>query len=170
MQSFVNLHKPDLAPGRMGSTEADKLLRAEAKGMAPMAKAHDCRLTLKLESGSARIRGSAEALGMICRNLLHNAVRHGDRGKPITISTRLDGPAWHLSVANSGQMSEEAASHVWEPYYHNRDSRVRGSHIGLPSSLRLAQAYGATLDLANRPHGRVLATLIWPLAQGENPD
>ena len=162
VESFVNLQKPQLS-AVLAPIEPDLIVAKEVDFLRSLERWRENSFRRRLGARSARIQGSGEALGQIIRNLIRNAVRHGDQGKPVSIRTRMSESHWHLCVTNSGQMSMEADTHKFDPFYHNRDRAVAGVHIGLPSSLRLAQVFHANLTLQNKPGNKVCAELIWPL-------
>jgi signal transduction histidine kinase len=97
-------------------------------------------------------------------NLLHNAVKYGDRarvqiasaGAQLQISIRDDGPG----------IPEELLEQVFEPFYRVESSRNRdggGTGLGLCIARDIAAAHGGSIQLRNVPGGGLEAVLSLPM-------
>jgi len=113
-----------------------------------------------------RTRGPIEvkpgALKRCLSNLLHNAIKYGDRAT-VVVS---DGAALRISVRDEGPgIPEELQQQVFEPFYRVESSRNRdsgGTGLGLCIAKDIAEAHGGTIELRNRPEGGLEATLSLP--------
>jgi signal transduction histidine kinase len=100
------------------------------------------------------------ALGLIVRNLVDNAARHGGAGKWVGVRARLEPGGRHvlLSVEDRGPGIEpEDRPHLFEPFYRGRDvvgSSTPGSGLGLDLVRRAAAAHGGTVSVSAGPGGR----------------
>jgi sigma-B regulation protein RsbU (phosphoserine phosphatase) len=84
------------------------------------------------------------------RNLLCNALMHGDQGTPVSLTIRDDGDIAELSVANSGKpIPDEVRAHLFEPF--RRGSGV-GSGLGLYIVDQLVRAHGGSIELTSGPN------------------
>jgi signal transduction histidine kinase len=115
---------------------------------------------------SGRTRGPIEvkpgALKRCLSNLLHNAIKYGERAT-VVVS---DGAALKISVRDEGPgIPEELQQLVFEPFYRVESSRNRdsgGTGLGLCIAKDIAEAHGGTIELHNRPEGGLEATLTLP--------
>ncbi len=100
------------------------------------------------------------ALGLIVRNLVDNAARHGGAGKWVGVRARLEPDGRHvlLSVEDRGPgIAPEDRPHLFEPFYRGRGvvgSAVPGSGLGLDLVRRAAAAHGGTVAVSPAPGGR----------------
>lgn len=100
------------------------------------------------------------ALGLIVRNLVDNAARHGGAGKWVGVRARLEPDGRHvlLSVEDRGPgVAPEDRPHLFEPFYRGRGvvgSSTPGSGLGLDLVRRAAVAHGGTVSVSPGPGGR----------------
>ena len=103
----------------------------------------------------------------LCRNLLHNAIRHAPPGTELAVTLhREDGEAV-LTLADAGPgIDDELAARLFQPFSAG-DVRT-GSGLGLAICQEIVHALGGSIALANRQaDGRVLgldAVVRLPLA------
>jgi signal transduction histidine kinase len=103
------------------------------------------------------------ALKRCLSNLLHNAVKYGERAH-VKIS---DGPQLIVTIRDEGEGIPAAAlEQVFEPFYRLESSRSRdaggGTGLGLSIARDIAQAHGGSIVLMNVPGGGLEATLTLP--------
>jgi two-component system, OmpR family, sensor histidine kinase SenX3 len=100
------------------------------------------------------------ALGLIVRNLVDNAARHGGAGKWMGVRARLEPDGRHvlLSVEDRGPgIAPEDRPHLFEPFYRGRGvvgSSTPGSGLGLDLVRRAAAAHGGTVTVSPGAGGR----------------
>jgi signal transduction histidine kinase len=103
------------------------------------------RFVLKAGSG---VRGvwDAEELRRALWNLAINAVKYGDREKPITISVQRSGSGAQISVHNYGAViAPDAQAHLFDPFARTREARTSGRGgwgLGLTLARGAAEAHG----------------------------
>jgi signal transduction histidine kinase len=99
------------------------------------------------------------ALGLIVRNLVDNAARHGGAGKWVGVRARLEPDGRHvlLSVEDRGPgIAAEDRPHLFEPFYRGRGvvgSATPGSGLGLDLVRRAAAAHGGTVSVSSGAGG-----------------
>lgn len=103
------------------------------------------------------------ALKRCLTNLLHNAVKYGERAH-VKIT---DGPQLVVSIRDDGEgIPAEALEQVFEPFYRVESSRSRdaggGTGLGLSIARDIAQAHGGSIVLKNLPGRGLEATLTLP--------
>ncbi len=152
--------QPVLAP-----VELDELLAGSVQMLVPMAD--EAGITLVRGAGSGLVvHGEARSLRQIVLNLGSNAIKYGGEGCTVSIGASADGPHALIRVADTGPgMSADQLRRLFQPFERLGQERrgVVGSGLGLVISRQLAQALGATLDLASTPGHGTVATLRVPL-------
>ena len=135
--------------------------------VAPAAQARSIDLGL-LDSDAASVPGNAEALRMLARNLLDNAVKYTPAGGRVDLQIRrgADGHAVELIVEDSGPgIAEEHRARVMQRFVRETTDGATGSGLGLAIVQAIAQAHGATVALDASPRlGGLRATVRWPAA------
>jgi signal transduction histidine kinase len=108
------------------------------------------------------LRAKPMALKRCLTNLLHNAVKYGERAH-VKIA---DGAALTVSIQDEGEGIPAAAlEQVFEPFYRLESSRSRdtgGTGLGLSIARDIAQAHGGSIVLKNLPGRGLEATLTLP--------
>ena len=104
-----------------------------------------------VQADAGDVNGHDDALRILLRNLLDNAVKFSPDGGSVDVSVRRDGAALLLRVEDSGP-GIEAAERVraLDRFYRGPDSATRatsGSGLGLAIVRAIAELHGATLAL-----------------------
>ncbi len=128
--------------------------------VAPAAQARSMDVGL-LESDPATVpvivRGSAEALRMLVRNLLDNAIKYTPPGGRVDLHLRADGDrAVLLTVEDSGPgIAPEYRDRVMQRFVRETSEGAPGSGLGLAIVQAIATAHGASvlLDSSDRLGG-----------------
>ena len=85
-----------------------------------------------------------DTVGILCRNLIDNAVQHGDRDKPVDVALSAEGV---LSVANAGPLVSPERLHTLTRRFQRGRGSGRGSGIGLSIVATIADRIGSRLEL-----------------------
>ncbi|MBV2216111.1 MAG: sensor histidine kinase N-terminal domain-containing protein [Diaphorobacter sp.] len=151
--------------GEVPVTRLDTVLREMALELSPLIAQGD--LDFGITTDAAPIHAHEWMLRELCRNLLHNAIRHAPPGTELAVTLhREDGEAV-LTLADAGPgIDEELAARLFQPFSAG-DVRT-GSGLGLAICQEIVHALGGNITLANRQaDGRVLgldAVVRLPLA------
>ena len=151
--------------GEVPVTRLDTVLREMALELSPLIAQGD--LDFGITTDAAPIRAHEWMLRELCRNLLHNAIRHAPPGTELAVTLhREDGEAV-LTLADAGPgIDDELAARLFQPFSAG-DVRT-GSGLGLAICQEIVHALGGSITLANRQaDGRVLgldAVVRLPLA------
>ncbi|RQO58595.1 two-component sensor histidine kinase [Paucibacter sp. KBW04] len=94
-------------------------------------------------------QGRPEALRVLMRNLLDNAIKYSSRGGRVDLSLQRDGGHALLRVEDSGPgIPPEQRERVFERFYRGDSTeQVQGSGLGLAIVQSVAKAHGATISL-----------------------
>lgn len=147
----------DFARGRLGtgipldyssSARLEEVLQHVAQEV--RAVAPEVAIELKLGDLS-RVECDADRIGQLASNLLSNAVRYGERSKPVVLEATVEGDQFHLSVANQGEPIPDAAREkLFLPFQRGEvaDSG-KGLGLGLFIVREIAHAHGGEMQLSS---------------------
>jgi two-component system sensor histidine kinase QseC len=136
--------------------------------------ARAARVQLRLTTEPCHASVAVDAVGVLLRNLIDNAIRHGGEGTTVEIHAgpgeAADGAAPAtasaalLRVRDSGPgVPPQERSRIFARFYRVPGSRARGSGIGLSLVARIAELHGAHLSVGDGIGGRGLSvTVLWP--------
>jgi two-component system OmpR family sensor kinase len=177
LQRATDNHTRDLAIGRLaaGIDRATRLVeqmlalaRHEASAAAgarlePVSLQEIARLAVsdaiaaaqarRIDIGMARadpvqVPGQAEALRMLLRNLLDNAVKYTPEGGRVDVGILAEGNGVVLSVDDSGPgLPADERERVLDRFYRSGEPHAPGSGLGLAIVKSIADLHGATVSL-----------------------
>jgi two-component system OmpR family sensor kinase len=123
--------------------------------VAPAATARHIDVGLA-HADEGRIMGHPEALRILVRNLLDNAIKYSPGGGTVDVEIRREADALVLSVQDSGPgIPEEDRERVLDRFYRVAGTQTSGSGLGLAIVKSIADLHGAqlTLDRSSRLGG-----------------
>lgn len=98
----------------------------------------------------AIITGNFDLLNILIRNLLDNAVRYTPEGGKVNASVRQQGGRVFLQITDSGPgISPERRQRVFDRFYRIEGSAEQGCGLGLSIVSRIAEIYGASINLTD---------------------
>lgn len=134
------------------------LARAVVGELAPLADANGIDLGLA-QAEEVSVRGDGDAITILLRNLVDNALRYTPRGGRVDVSV-LAGPPAALTVSDTGPGIPEAErARVFDRFHRLPGTAGVGSGLGLSIVRAIAEANGATVSLDAAPGGGLLATV-----------
>ena len=111
----------------------------------------DDRIELILPDGPVMSDLDPDAFGILCRNLVENALRHGSETAPIQVALTADG---ELIVANDGPVVPRGDLEHLTSRFVRADTNADGSGLGLAIVAAIADRIGTSLVLQSpRPGG-----------------
>ncbi len=118
--------------------------------MHQLAEQHGSSVRLVAPGGHSLVEMDARRIRRIVRNLLGNAIEHGE-GRPIVVTVDSDQNAVALGVRDFGLgMRPEEVEHVFDRFWRADPSRVRtigGTGLGLSIALGDARLHGGRLEV-----------------------
>lgn len=121
------------------------------------------RLVVGLEP--ARVRGDADRLAQVFRNVLDNAVRHARSS--VEVSTVVDVEAVHVRIDNDGSTIEASQrARVFERFVRLDESRSRdggGSGLGLAITAEIVRLHKGSIVATETPSGWCRFEITLPL-------
>ncbi|HSW18770.1 MAG TPA: sensor histidine kinase N-terminal domain-containing protein [Ramlibacter sp.] len=142
------------------------LLREVALDVSPLVAAKD--LDFELDAPPVAVLAHEWMLRELCRNLLHNAVRHSPEGGALQVRLVSDANTVALTIRDSGPgVAPELAARLFQPF--SAGDVGGGSGLGLAICREIVAALGGTISLDNiETGGRIRglqATVRLPLAE-----
>ena len=128
-----------------------ELARLSIADVAPAAQARRIDLGLA-HADEGRITGHPEALRILLRNLLDNAVKYSPGGGTLDVEVRREAQALVVSVQDSGPgIPEPDRERVLDRFYRVTGTQTTGSGLGLAIVKSIAELHGAQLTLDRSP-------------------
>ena len=138
--------------------------------MKPLAAGTGSELRLEAPGGYFEFEMDARRVRRILRNLLGNAIEHGE-GKPVVVTVDSNQSAVALVVRDYGLgMSEHDVQHVFDRFWRADPSRKRtigGTGLGLAISLEDAAQHDGWFDVWSAPREGSAFRLTLPRVPGE---
>ena len=143
------------------------LLRQVLAESAPLVDARGMQLALRVDDEALRVMGDADALAMLARNLVDNALRYTPPGGQVDVRLAALDKSVVLQVDDSGPgIPAGERERVFERFVRGSGaSQASGSGLGLAIAQAIAQRHGARLRLDTSPLGGLRVELRLPAAE-----
>jgi len=126
------------------------------------ARAEEAHVGVHDELEPAWTRGEPALLERMIANLIDNGIRHNEQGGFLRVSTRTEGSAVHLVVANSGPHIDPADAQTLTEPFRRLARGVGGFGLGLSIVRSVVNAHGGTLELEAPPTGGLEIHVVLP--------
>ncbi|MGN6128196.1 MAG: MtrAB system histidine kinase MtrB [Humibacter sp.] len=151
-------------------TNLTRLAEDAVEDMGPLAATKGSELRLEAPGGYFEVDMDARRVRRVLRNLLGNAIEHGE-GHPVVVIVDSNETAVALAVRDYGLgMSENEVDHVFDRFWRADPSRKRtigGTGLGLAISLEDATQHDGWLDVWSSPGKGSSFRLTLPRTPGE---
>ncbi|MBX3093725.1 MAG: HAMP domain-containing histidine kinase [Cryobacterium sp.] len=151
-------------------TNLVRLVEESVESMQLIARERGSDLRLVAEGGYSPIEVDARRIRRILRNLIGNAIEHGE-GKPVVVTIDSNETAVALTVQDQGVgISAESIPRVFDRFWRADPSRQRtlgGTGLGLAISLEDAALHGGSLDVWSELGVGTCFRLVLPREQGQ---
>lgn len=135
---------------QMARAEGSRLTLDDASDLRPVVnivvkdfvRTGEDRIALSLPERPVLSNLDPDAVGILCRNLIENALRHGRADSPVTVSLADDGA---LSVTNDGPVLEPEALAKLMNRFERGTGQIGGTGLGLSIVRTIAERGGAEL-------------------------
>lgn len=156
--AFARLQIKDLPQDRFNLSE---LVGEVARELAPAATQKNQQLKVNC-ADNIEINGNREAMAILARNLLDNAIKYCPRKGRIWVSlqTAKGGPVFIVKDNGPG-IPPADMKRVFERFYRGTNGQVMGSGLGLSIVKWVADQHGATLELVNLEPSGLQCTLTF---------
>jgi signal transduction histidine kinase len=121
------------------------------------------RIDLGLEAEPATVQGDRDALRILVRNLVDNAVRYTPEGGQVRVSTRPQASGATLEVVDTGPgIPASDRERAFDRFYRRSNAPEGGSGLGLAIVKAIADRHGAQIRLEDAPGGGLKVTVAFP--------
>ena len=150
-------------PVRTELVPIDDLLGAVLQQVAAVTDGREVRVTLPPDWPMLVGRCDFALATRVLANLVENAVRHAREGA-VDVTAAHEGAWIRLAVADRGPgVAPEDRARIFEPFQRGQSTHgSAGTGLGLAIARRLAEAQGGAIELADRPGGGAVFTLVLP--------
>lgn len=122
------------------------------------AASQDVELALTAIAPAQPIQGQSLLLSVLLRNLLHNAIRYGERGGRVDVILK----SQSLIIEDNGPgVAPDVLLRLGERFYRPAGQEKTGSGLGLSIVMRIAQLHQLQIKFANRQEGGFRVTINW---------
>jgi two-component system OmpR family sensor kinase len=109
----------------------------------------------------ATVAADPDALRTLLRNLVDNAVRYTPAGGRVDVTVESTAAGARVSVTDDGPgIPTEERARVFDRFHRRAGTTPTGSGLGLAIVKAIADAHGATVNLADGPAGKGLAVTV----------
>jgi signal transduction histidine kinase len=144
-----------LDPGTLPAVALAPLVRMVVAEFASSAQARG--IALELDVPPLQLRGDADALAILLRNLVDNALRHASR--TVRVEARAAEASVHIAVRDDGPgMSDAQRRRAFDRFY--RGAEGGGTGLGLALVKRIAELHGGSASLGAGLDGRGLGVEV----------
>ena len=151
------------------ATDIVQLVSHVMEGVAPVAEEYGSGMTLNAPEGSVVVEMDARRIDRILRNLVLNALEHGE-GRPVNISVASNDTAVAVTVRDHGiGMSPAEAARVFDRFWRADPARARttgGSGLGLSIATEDTKLHNGWLQAWGNAGVGSNFRLTLPLKQG----
>jgi two-component system sensor histidine kinase MtrB len=151
------------------ATDIVQLVSHVMEGVSPVAEEYGSGMTLNAPEGSVVVEMDARRIDRILRNLVLNALEHGE-GRPVNISVASNETAVAVTVRDHGiGMSPAEAARVFDRFWRADPARARttgGSGLGLSIATEDTKLHNGWLQAWGNPGVGSNFRLTLPLKQG----
>jgi signal transduction histidine kinase len=139
------------------------LVRSAVADTVPLAHARGSALELFADA-PVPMRGDANALGVLARNLADNAVRYSPTNSRIEVRVSVDAGAPTLRVDDSGPgIPADERERVFDRFYRRAASDETGTGLGLAIVRGVAERHGAAVQLSKSDLGGLRVIVRFPI-------
>jgi two-component system, OmpR family, sensor histidine kinase TctE len=148
---MLSLAKVEQLRQQMASEQMNwsSVLREVALDLAPLIADKD--LEFELETHMTHVLAHDWMLRELCRNLLHNAIKHSPQGSALSVRLRAKDNDAELVISDSGKgIDDELRKRLFQPFSAGR--MQPGSGLGLAICAEITRALDGSISLENRIH------------------
>jgi len=155
---------PDLTGRDEGRVDLAALARAAVVEHAPQAEHREIDLGLTRADASAVIRGDADGVRILLRNLLDNALRYTPRGGTVDVAVSVSNHLAVLEVSDTGPgIPADDRERVFYRFFRGSGTGEPGTGLGLSIVKSIADRHRARIELGRSVSGGLKARVLFPL-------
>ena len=157
--TLARLDAQQLDPAAQAPVDLAALAQRVVDELAPAAAGRGVRVATALAEVS--IRGDADALAILLRNLLDNAIRHARQ--TVTLTLEEHAGSIRLVVRDDGPgLAPEQAARVFDRFYRGASETATGTGLGLALVRRVAELHGGSVAVESTAGAGAVFTVRLP--------
>jgi two-component system OmpR family sensor kinase len=159
VQQLLTLAREENPQARVfsGTVDLVDVARQTVEALEPVAARSQARLELGLGSEPVWVRGDADALSILLKNLLENALLHGSPAAgaiEVNVAAGKPGQGPLLVVRDHGEgISSQEQPRVFDRFYRSPGTQGSGSGLGLAIVAHIAKRHHAQVSLEHAKPG-----------------
>ena len=158
VMTLARLDAREAKPAELPVTDLAAVVRLVLDELAPAATARGVEVALV--PAAAAVRGDADALAILVRNLVDNALRHA-RSR-VEVAIERDARSVRIAVSDDGQgVPAEMSERVFDRFFRAGASDT-GAGLGLALVQRVADLHAASVTVDRAPMGGARFTVTFP--------
>lgn len=169
VHQLLTLARSEPGGGAVSTTvlNLSDVVRTAIAECAAFSIARETDLALEAD-GEIQITGDPEALRMLVRNLVDNAIRYAPRRSKVVVRlSQADGLA-RLEVDDAGPgLSTEERDRVFDRFYRGRNTAESGTGLGLAIVKSIAVSHRGAVKLGQSDLGGLKVTVVLPSDRGQ---
>lgn len=168
----------DLTRNRTGQTQRvgetvnlNEILREMVRQVTEEAKEKKVRVMIRLDKGSALIKGDPQDFRKIFGNLITNAIRYSRPNSEVHIRSRRSENSIEFEFEDQGiGIPEKDLSLIFNEFFRSENARRLlsfGTGLGLTLTKQLVENYGGTISVSSELNSGSVFTIMVPVLKGE---
>lgn len=147
VEQLLTLARLDAAHAESKSfADLARVSHEAADAMQDLADEKRIEIDVEVGEGVGHVRGDADMLFMLLRNLLENSLRHTPEGGRVRVGVAADGGKTTLSVEDSGPgVPAELRERIFDRLFRAPDALSGASGLGLSIARRIVELHGGTI-------------------------
>ncbi|MFC4069404.1 sensor histidine kinase [Actinoplanes subglobosus] len=165
IDSLLDYGRAGSAPVRALAVPLKDLIDEVLHDLAPEIAAAGARVSVP--GPLPEVIGDPVLIRQLLQNLIGNAVKYRDPGRPARVEITADGPA--VRIADNGiGIPASRREEVFDMFARADGQAARGHGIGLSSCLRIVERHGGTITIGDTPGGGTTVTVTLPGKQSDH--
>jgi two-component system OmpR family sensor kinase len=162
VEQLLSMARHESAAGQAPAETVDlaDVLRQALSEMLPQANAKSISIDLD-GAPQASVQGHRDALTLLARNLLDNAIKYTPAGKRVHLHLEQAPGETTLLIDDEGPgIAPDERERVFDRFYRVEGNSQHGSGLGLAIARSIADQHGATIELQDTPVGAGLRVKV----------
>lgn len=162
VEQLLSLARQEAPVASFAEIDLADVVRTAISDVLPQAQARGVDIGME-GAPSARLRGQGDALALLVRNLVDNAVKYAPQSGRVDVRLANDRQCVTLDVDDDGPgIPPSERSRVFDRFYRLHATETPGSGLGLAIVKAVAARHGATVELQDSPLGGLRVRVRFP--------
>jgi two-component system phosphate regulon sensor histidine kinase PhoR len=167
VQSLLKLARQQTDFSPKTDVSVNQVLKQLIQELKTKAKEKNQTFVFKCDKNQSYIRARQTDLYHLFQNLLENAVKYGDKNKPIQIQTEQKNKKIYIHIQNEGPVIEQTEiPHLFDRFYRGQKTnhQVEGSGLGLSIVQQIIQLYNGCIEVQSSSKTGTIFTVVLPIS------